>query len=91
MFVARKCKGHCFYSFSMNAFLIIISIYIYIYLSLTNSFEQVLCIKPYTGIRETIINKADRVFALMNLMILVEEADFTQLIINHINGFYLAL
>lgn len=90
MFVARKCKGHCFDSFSMNAFLIIIYIYI-LYLSLTNSFEQVLCIKPYTGIRETIINKADRVFALMNLVILVEEADFTQLIINHINGFYLAL
>ena len=31
------------------------------------------------------------VFALMNLVLLVEEADLTQLIINHINGFYLAL
>ena len=75
----------------MNAFPIIISIYIYFFLPFTNSFEQVLCVKPYTGIREPIINKAYRVFALMNLMILVEEADFTQLIINHINGFYLVL
>lgn len=76
----------------MNAFPIIISIYIDIFfLPFTNSFEQVLCVKPYTWIREAIINKADTVFALMNVVILVEEADLTQLIINHINGFYLAL
>lgn len=63
----------------MNAFPIIISLLIL--LPFTNSFEQILHARPYTGIRETIVNKADRVFALTNLVVLVEEADLTLLII----------